>query len=68
MICSRLWRIAHDDLHAGVRRVVLASTFFAKHVSEAVTVALHELVVGHDLGEVALHELDGSVQIQALGK
>lgn len=55
---------AHDDLHAGVGRIVLAGPLLAVHVPEAVTVVLDELVVVHDFAEVRLPELLSALQIQ----
>lgn len=63
-----LWRRAHDDLHAGVGRVVLASALLAVHVAEAVCVSLDELVVRHQLGEVRLPELLRALQVQPLSR
>eukprot|EP00981_Chlorochromonas_danica_P015424 scaffold12089_cov176-Ochromonas_danica.AAC.2 len=65
MTGARLRRVAHDDLGAGVGRVVLAGSFLAVHVAEGVGIALGELLVAHDLGEVALEEGQGGVQVQA---
>ena len=52
MVGAGLWRGAHDELHARVGRVVCARALLAVHVAEGVGVALHELVVADELGEV----------------
>lgn len=59
-----LGRRPHDDLHARVRGVVFPSSFLAVHVSDAVCVALHELVVVHDLAEVRLPEDHSVLDLQ----
>ena len=64
VVGSRLRGSTHDDLHAGVGRVVLAGPFLAVHVSEAVTVILDELVVVHDFAEVRFPELLSTLQVQ----
>ena len=63
VVRPRLWRRAHDDLHAGVGGVVLARALLAVHVPEGVCVALHELVVVHYLREVGFPELLSTLQI-----
>ena len=66
MVGPSFRRRTHDNLHAGVGCVVLARTLLAVHVAEGVGVALHELVVRDQLGEVCFPELLRALKIQAL--
>jgi hypothetical protein len=66
MVCSNLWRSAHDDLHARIWCVILSSSLLAVHVTKGVGVLLLELIMLDKLCKLSFPEDESFLQFHTL--